>query len=43
MYKQTLILFSLYVLTSINGFSQSVKDTEKSIVIYTEGQGYLQF
>lgn len=42
MYKQILILFSLYILASINGFSQSVKDTEKSILIYTEGQGYLQ-
>lgn len=42
MYKQTLILFSLYLITSINGFSQSDKNIEKSILIYTEGQGYLQ-
>ncbi len=42
MYKKTLILLSLCLLTSINVFSQSDKNTEKSILIYTEGQGYLQ-
>jgi len=42
MYKKTIILLSLCILTSINVFSQSDKNTEKSILIYTEGQGYLQ-
>ncbi len=42
MYKQALILLFLILSTSINGFSQTVNDTEKSILIYTEGQGYLQ-
>lgn len=42
MYKQALILLFLFLSTNFKGFSQTEKDTEKSILIYIEGQGYLQ-